>query len=457
MEISERDAREFRALVERIRRGDCVLILGPRAAVQPDDPQRTPLEDVLARELLESIGEANAGEPPNLRRAAERYYAQRKDREELELTVHDFHLRQGNATTAFHRDLAVLPFRLCVAATPDNLMLHAFEAAGKKPQRGYYRFRGAAAARPMAPTAEQPLVYHLYGHHEDPTSLVLTEGDLIEFLVAIVRGTPAVPDQVRSMLAEPASSFLFLGFGFQNWYLRVLLQVMNVYGHRSKAVAFEDQQFFDDPDCNEAVGFFSGDRRIDFRPLQWEPFAKQLRGAYEASSPPPPPDGAGEPSNSPAGAPKVFLSYANEDRDLVERLAESLEANGIVTWRDTQDLRAGDNWNRVLIDVIERRVDYVIAVQTPAMVNRIEGVFHREIATALRQDEMGELDGVGLRFLIPIRIATKGILSALRDWHVLEIDSVDGGIEELVRSIREDWERRAQLTARAAPGAMVPA
>jgi hypothetical protein len=55
--------------------------------------------------------------------------------------------------------------------------------------------------------------------------------------VAIVRGMLAVPDQVRSILADPASPFLFIGFGFHNWYLRVLLQVMPVYGHQSKAIA----------------------------------------------------------------------------------------------------------------------------------------------------------------------------------------------------------------------------
>src|SRR5258706_5397087 len=287
VETSRQNERELRGLVERINRGDCVLVLGPRVAVRPDDPERQPLDSLLAQELIESIGATGAegaASSADLHRAADLYYRTRQDRVELDVAVQDFYEREASATTDFHRDLAKLPFRLCICASPDSLMLNAFAATeGKTPQKGYYGFRPIDTPRLTRPTAEQPIVYHLFGHHEEAKSLVLTEGDLIEFLVAIVRGAPAVPDQVRSILADPAASFLFIGFGFHNWYLRVLLQVMNVYGHQSKAIAFEDTQFFDHPERQQVVGFFSGDRLIDFRPLQWETFARELSEAYEAS------------------------------------------------------------------------------------------------------------------------------------------------------------------------------
>jgi hypothetical protein len=284
---NERELRELRGLVERINRGDCVLVLGPRVAVRPDDPERRPLDSLLAEELIESIGVTGAegtASSTNLHRAADLYYRTRQDRVELDVAVQEFYEREASATTDFHRDLAKLPFRLCICASPDSLMFNAFAATeGKTPQKGYYGFRPINPPRLSRPTAERPIVYHLFGHHEEAKSLVLTEGDLIEFLVAIVRESPAVPDQVRSMLADPAASFLFIGFGFHNWYLRVLLQVMNVYGHQSKAIAFEDTNFFDHPERQQVVGFFSGDRLIEFRPFHWETFARQLSGAWEAS------------------------------------------------------------------------------------------------------------------------------------------------------------------------------
>ncbi|HKO55872.1 MAG TPA: SIR2 family protein, partial [Thermoanaerobaculia bacterium] len=279
-----RDA-ELRSLVERIKRKDCVLVLGPRVAVRPGDPDRRPLEELLACEILSQtdVGPNEAAlSSTNLRRAADLYLRlKRNDRVELELAVQDFYSRDAEQTTDFHVDLAALPFKLCICATPDDLMLHAYEKVGKAPQRGHYNFKEPARETLSAPTPEKPLVYHLFGHHEDPESLVLSEMNLIDFIVAVVKGVPAVPDQVRSILKPDETSFLFLGFGFQHWYLRVLLRVFAIY-NRPKLLAFEDAQFFDHPENEEAIGFFS-EQQVDFRPLRWDAFAKDLRRVYDAS------------------------------------------------------------------------------------------------------------------------------------------------------------------------------
>ncbi|HEX7150311.1 MAG TPA: toll/interleukin-1 receptor domain-containing protein [Thermoanaerobaculia bacterium] len=457
METSRQNERELRGLVERISRGDCVLVLGPRVAVRPDDPGREPLDSLLARELVESLGVtgpegASAG--MNLHRAADLHYRTLHDRVELDVAVQDFYEREAGATTDFHRDLAKLPFRLCISASPDSLMLNALAATeGKTPQKGYYAFRPVATPRLATPTAERPIVYHLFGHHEEAKSLVLTEGDLIEFLVAVVRGAPAVPDQVRSILADPAASFLFIGFGFHNWYLRVLLQVMHVYGHQSKAIAFEDTHFFDHPEREQVVGFFSGDRLIEFRPLEWETFARQLSAAYETSgrkrAQAAPASVSVQPQPSSEKMPLAFISYASENRDRVEELMAKLQARGINVWQDRQDLRAGDDWNQKLIRVIQKMVDYVIVLQTDEMLSRTEGVFHREIKeAAVRQSGMSEYDGEKLRFLIPVRCGACGTLSDLKNRHVIDVDA-PGGEDALADSILEDWRNRMALIARA--------
>lgn len=432
---------EYRDLVDQIEGGNCVLVLGPRVAVRPADPQRRPLDERAAAEVLTKV--TNVSDPEkaaaatNLRRASDLHYQQHKAPASLQRIVRTFY-ESVQDTTDFHKDLARLPFRLCVSASPDDLMYRAFEDAGKTPARSHYSFRDARANVLSAPTAASPLVYHLFGHYQDQRSLVLMEDDLVRFLVAIVKGTPPVPDQVRSMLADPEASFLFLGFGFHNWYLRVLLQVLDVYGHQSKAIAFEDEEFFNHPDRLQTVGFFSGDRRIDFLPLQWEGFARSLRAVYEEGK------GTVLPARKPAeDAPKAFLSYASEDRVRVEQLAEQLRARGVNVFQDKRGLRAGDQWNTTLLDYIEQSADYVIVVQTEAMASRVEGVFHREIDAALqRQGDFGEgADGRPLRFLIPIRIGNGPILGALRDFHVIDVNDADG-FNQLVQSIEEDWERR---------------
>jgi hypothetical protein len=121
---------------------------------------------------------------------------------------------------------------------------------------------------------------------------------------------------------------------------------------------------------------------------------------------------------------------------------------GIRVWQDKQDLRAGDDWNRVLLEVIAKRVDYVIVVQTPAMTTAMRGVFHREIDAALqRQAEMGEFEGQKLRFLVPVKIGACAPLSSLERLHVIDVSEPDG-VDSLVKSILEDWDRRAAFKSR---------
>ena len=147
-------------------------------------------------------------------------------------------------------------------------------------------------------------------------------------------------------------------------------------------------------------------------------------------------------------APRAFLSYASQDREAVRVLAERLKARGVWVWRDEQDLRAGDRWSQVLLDVINRKVEYVILVQTPSMTTAIRGVFHREIEAAAREAEMGEFEGEKLRFVIPVKIGDCALLSSLKGFHVIDVSTADG-VDALAQSILEDWNRRAALRSRA--------
>jgi hypothetical protein len=455
------ERRGLRKLVEQLKgESGCVLVLGPRVAVRAGDPDRRPLDETLAEQLLASLneGETSLG----LRHAADLHFRTHKDRRELQLLVEEFYALESNSTTLFHQQLAQLPFRLCISASPDSLMLNAFESVGKHPHKYYYHFQPPKRSNKLSltiprvyqpsvsiPTVDKPLVYYLFGHHQDSDSLVLTEADLIDYLVRIIKGDPPVPDTVRSMLADESASFLFLGFGFQNWYLRVLLKVLDVYGHRFKSVAFEDSDFVDSKENRHAIAFFE-DRFIEFHRLRWEPFAEQLLETYHESLPAPKAGQTSPPALPGPRAPCAFLSYASEDQDAVEWLAENLQAEGILIWQDKQNLRGGDRWNEVLLTVIpdEDKVHYVIVLHTTAMVTATRGVFRREIEAALEvQKEMGEFEGQRLRFLIPVTINHCRLLSSLRSLQAVDVSEPDG-VNRLATAIKEDWERRGLLNTR---------
>jgi hypothetical protein len=460
---SDTDERDRRTLIEMIRRGQCVLVLGPRVAVRADDPDRRPLDELLAERLMARLTPADGSAPApapttDLRRAAEAFLRS-GDRERLDLEIEvDTFYREEAACSAgdFHSCLAQLPFQVCINASLDDLMFRAFQAVGKSPRRAWFDFSRAQAsgARLGLPSAESPLVYHLLGHPDSPPSMVLGEGDLIDFITAIVKNIPPLPDQVRSVLADEQSTFLFLGFGFHNWYLRLLLKVLNVYNHRNPMLAFEDAQFFSRPDHGEAIGFFTGDRAIKFRALRWEAFARWLLEAWTqragqggpgtAVGSPAAPLRPAEPA---AGAPLVFLSYASEDVTAVIALGDQLAAHGVRVWRDKDNLRVGDNWKTRLIEVISQQVDYVVVVQTPAMLGQPFGVYNREMAVALdRQTDAGSFEGEKLRFVLPVQLGTTDIHPDLAKFHVIAVDAPEG-VAALAASIQDDWDRRSRMPA----------
>jgi len=71
-----------------------------------------------------------------------------------------------------------------------------------------------------------PLVYHLYGLEAYPQTLVLSEDDYLNFLIAMVEDTntlnPVVPLGLRRALGE--SHLIMLGYNLADWDFRVLFR-----------------------------------------------------------------------------------------------------------------------------------------------------------------------------------------------------------------------------------------
>lgn len=383
--------RHLGGLAANVQAGNCVLVLGPRIAapIEVAGPDMCMADD-LARKLIEDL-EGRCDTPPGLRHTIARYERERGPHSCRTLVQHFISEYEGHPTP-LHLDLAALPFRLVLCATPDTLMLEAFRRAGKKDAVGAYydHHPGGASAAPIAlPTTEGPIVYNLFGRHDHPQSMVLNEQNLLDYLVSVTKESPALPDAVRATLRAESTVFLFVGFGFENWWLRLLLKVLQVTGVKDRGIslALEESRTFEDGSLTENKGFFES-AGIYIEPGDWNALAKELR-ARVVVAPRPPASAAAQGGGQPAGrrsAPLVFLSYASEDVQLVNTLREGLVARGVTVWQDKRNLRAGQRWMDQIAQVIGR-VDYFVFVQTEQMDRRDQqrkkGVYHRELALAL--------------------------------------------------------------------------
>jgi TIR domain len=96
----------------------------------------------------------------------------------------------------------------------------------------------------------------------------------------------------------------------------------------------------------------------------------------------------------------VFLSYASEDCEAAERIADALKVAGIEVWFDKGDLRGGDAWDRKIRDQI-RDCRLFIPVISANTERRDEGYFRREWALgADRTRDMAHRK----TFLVPVVI-----------------------------------------------------
>jgi TIR domain/SIR2-like domain len=132
-----------------------------------------------------------------------------------------------------HVVLAKLPCPIYVVAHPWDLLAEALRAEGKAPVVELCRWKHDVYDWPAsvfdtdpdyAPSPERPLVYHAFGRLDFPDSLVLTEDDYFDFLIGVTQDRSLIPTAVRRVLAD--SALLLLGFGLEDWDVRVLLRTL---------------------------------------------------------------------------------------------------------------------------------------------------------------------------------------------------------------------------------------
>lgn len=127
-----------------------------------------------------------------------------------------------------YRTVAAMPVPVFVTTNWTRLLEQALEARTppKKPKTLYFPWNDWAdwpePSVPESPTADEPLVYHLFGRLDDPDSLVLTEDDYFEWLKAWVAGRELVPGVITRQLTT--RSLLFLGYHLDDWEFRTVFQ-----------------------------------------------------------------------------------------------------------------------------------------------------------------------------------------------------------------------------------------
>lgn len=253
-------------ILDALEEKKCVLILGNYAFSKPAAEANESeffLPELLMREQHKWAGARPSESASDFYTSAQALIdqagGQRMFMELTRIKLKDLGEKQRNR----FKKISEIPFDLILSTYPFDLVHEVFVENQINHQYAYYSY--LQESPPLEPfTEEYPLIYNLFGSMRHKESMVISLDRLYQFIFGIM-GIRQIPKLVQDKVRQ-ASHLVFLGFSFDDWYMKLLLRVLKVhekeisYAHPpgSSGIARQNQSFFE---SNFKVTFL--DKKID--------------------------------------------------------------------------------------------------------------------------------------------------------------------------------------------------
>ncbi len=337
-------------MADDIHNNKCNLFLGPLMRAEYKG-KVSPLSKIFCEQLLEELESANISfhqeaklNPYYIVTKYNTYVGGRTNLEKRLKSHLDVFIK---ATSSAYDSLSRLPFNTIINFGYDRMMQNVLNKNGYEFSDKYYDYNGTYNQYLEGVDDNLQLVYNLLGSVNDFHSQVLTEEDQLRFMRKIVSG-PKIPDNVLSRLKEDpndSKSYIFLGFNFEEWPFRFLLDVLQLPKTKRSAspslpdynIAFITKEFY-----QEKFG-------LNFVDLDPETFAGKLVNAYTEKY------GIDKYK-------KAFISFHTSDAGTFEKFSTHLNnsklGKRIKFWSKDQTI-AGDNRKDILEQHIRESTVYI--------------------------------------------------------------------------------------------------
>lgn len=230
----------------------------------------------------------------------------------------------------------------------------------------------------LADTKETIIAY-LFGKISPIPSFNLWDRDAIEFVWRLQQSLPALPN-LRASLEN--NNLLFFGSNFSDWFVRFFLRVIHgkqLNQNDTIRFHFAESQLDSNPDTilfydalHGVVEFIHGE------PLAFaENFVDYILPKY--ALPETVPNKAMQMhacDKTQQGT--IFVSYAHEDKELIQPLIKALNKKGCRIWVDKERLSAGENFDERLENAIKKQCGLFLSVISTTTESRKESYFHKE-------------------------------------------------------------------------------
>ena len=208
-------------IIDEIDNESCILVMGPEFYFlsENDEEDVKSIQDYLANEVIKEEDKRYLTEEGLF------YCTNENQNTDILIEIRKYY--GGLKPNAFYEKIAKIPFNLYISLSPDTLLDKVFGDLKFDRQFAAYApglntnniedFKGLAK-----PTKANPLIYNLMGKHTTKDSIVFTYETLFTYMYYMFKQEedPA-KKHIRECFSN-ANYFLFLGFRFDKWYLKLL-------------------------------------------------------------------------------------------------------------------------------------------------------------------------------------------------------------------------------------------
>lgn len=384
-----------------------------------------------------------------------------KKRERLALIhLHVFNLLKDPGVepgVTLYRLASIKDFKLFLTTSFDPLLAKAIEVAqpASRPSDwvGAISLRDGFKDLPAVPDdLPYACVYHLLGKIRGMPDCALWDDETLAFLRDLDYHLRA-SGKLSAALRE--SHLLFLGLSFDNWLLRLLVQVVkgtNVSELDRYQLYLSDNQ--ENVEREQVVLFFSRlTQQFSFIPKTPREFIAELARRWSERQPPPkgtdPVNSAFRLAHRSPGC--IFVSYASDDLSVAEYIVKQLQGRRLLVWFDKQQILPGQAWEAEFIEIVENTCGVFLSLISDNSAQRLTGynILERNLA-AKRRDRFADTEV----FYVPLRIDEGQPLiptNEPRSIKTIQAARMPGGhlddhFIEYMRQLQLEYFRRCSLT-----------
>jgi hypothetical protein len=279
--------------------------------------------------------------------------------------------------------------------------------------------------KPDIDNLSSPLLYHLFGKANTiPNSYVLTEDDLLEFIHCWLYENYR-PQQLANTLKE--KYLLVIGCNYPNWLFRFFIQSMKNFSNTGTSKNSKIGMIADSKLSSDLLAFLSRISAqthgnsitfIDELSERWKQHSKTNSEEKEEK--------------------EIFISYASEDYETAQKIADAFGNAGGQVWFDKRELDPSDKYAEIIRNKIKNSKAFVPILSLNTLTKE-KRFFKGEWNWGIKE---AELMGTQ-KFIYPIVIeeidkASDILPEEFKEKHMIDYKNKDfeNNIKKIIRDIR---------------------